>query len=82
MSCLDDTLVMDESTAEYQVPPPLVSGGPAHRRSPVPSRARRRADLTLLTLAVALAAYTAHVVVDARPVLEVLGPDLLVEVTP
>lgn len=81
MSYLDDTLVMDESTAEYQVPPPLVSGGPARRRSPVPSRARRRADLTLLTLAVALAAYTAHTVVDARPVLEVLGPDLLIEVT-
>lgn len=81
MSCLDDTLVMDETTAEYQVPPPLVPGGPARRRSPVPSRARRWADLTLLAAAVAVAAYTGRVAIDARPVLEVLAPDVLVEAT-
>lgn len=81
-AALDDTLVMDEATAEYQVPPPLVSGGPARRRSPAPPRARRWADLTLLAVAVAVAAYTGRVAADARPVLEVLAPDVIVEVAP
>lgn len=79
MNGLDDTLV-------DQVDDTLV-GAPLHFPARIPRAvarrrplSRRRADVALVLVAAALATWTGRNLVDARPVFEVLGPYVHVDV--